>query len=115
MKRLAIVGAALVLALSAQGGGAQDKEAAGVFANGNYLLNECEQPTAYCYGFVAAVADMLSSGKVEGFTLCLSRDTHLRQLKDAVTQALQSMPTMRTSPAIYLTVATLSTGWPCPK
>lgn len=110
MKRLAIVGGALLLALSGQGVAAE-----GVFVDGNFLLKSCEDRNSFCTGYIAAVSDLLDMNALADFVVCTPPKTTLRQLVDQTVKVLRALPTARTDPAAGLVVAALLDGWPCPK
>lgn len=111
MKR-GLLAIAVVLALLLVSGSAGLAD----FQDGNQLLDACRgnqlDDQAFCYGYLAAVSDVLAYQAVGEFRSCVPR-VSLDQLKDIVVPGLEEIPAMRHHGAQSLVAAILSRTYPC--
>jgi len=108
---------ALLLAVLSAGRAEADSS----FRSGNELFRECtadtEQPAqqATCFGYVAAISDVLDGGNpINGYRVCQPKTgVNLGQMKDIVVQWLQRNPQDRHRAAAGLVAKALSEAFPC--
>jgi hypothetical protein len=86
-----------------------------VFETGNDLYEACTNPFSalFCQGFVSAVADVMGTTQIEGFTACIPFDVTVGQAVDVVKRYLEANRDKRHLTAMSLVAAALDDGFPC--
>ncbi len=115
-----MLGIALFLLLVSSSAGLAD------FQDGNKLLYACKgnqldlgrdwlHEQGRCYGYLAAVSDILAYQAVGDFRSCVPPGVSLTQLKDIVVRGLENVPTIMRhhDGAAGLVAAILSRAFPC--
>ena len=86
---------------------------AGVYEDGNRLLNDIEGTTSakmYALGYIVGAADAYG-----GEALCIPQTVTKGQLNDIVHRFLRGAPQHRDLPADVLVLLALGEHWPCSK
>lgn len=92
------------------------------FKNGEELHGVCRTPNdpqaqAYCVGYVAAIADVLGTGKgtISGWRACIPPKTTQGQVATIAIQWLEKHPENRIFGANNLVAQALASAFPCSK
>lgn len=87
------------------------------FKNGNDLHRDCAHKDDYiegvCLGYVIAIADVLASNPLYGFSACIPSNATAGQLMDVVRQWLNNNPQERHYTANSIVALALSDAFPC--
>ncbi len=112
-----ILGIALVVLLVSSSAGLAD------FQDGNRLLDACKGQLGFgrdwlheqslCYGYLAAVSDILAYQAVGDFRSCVPSGVNLMQLKAIVVRGLENVPATRHRGGAGLVAVILSRAFPC--
>jgi hypothetical protein len=114
-----ILGIALVVLLVSRSAGMAD------FQDGNGLLDACKGQLGFgrdwlheqglCYGYLAAVSDILAYQAVGDFRSCVPPGVNLMQLEDIVERGLEDVPAIMRhhDGGAGLVAAILSRAFPC--
>jgi Rap1a immunity proteins len=114
MKRIA--GTLLLgVGLAASGGaGAAPPPSAGIFVTGEDLWTRCSAPSEpFCAGYVAALADILGTGKL-ALRACLPGSATLPELVEVIRRYLAEHPDRRAYTAYSVVSYALLQRFPCP-
>ena len=120
MKRLLSLIAAVCLAVCVLVSGPAKAD----FQIGNDLYENCrieksDFDTGVCFGYLNAMADVLSKssdrGGYLGWRACLSPGIMGKQIYDVAVQFLKNNPSQRHLSASLLVAHAFSDAWPCPK
>ncbi len=117
MKRLSLMLATLTWLVAGQVSPAW----AAYWIKGNAFVDHClsddARSEAYCFAYVAGVADMVGSisvPMVSGFTaVCFPDETTLGQLNRVVVKYLKAHPEETHEPAVVLVTVALREAFPC--
>lgn len=84
----------------------------GAFYTGNELYDKCQRQIAFCQGYIAGVADVLSAQN--GNSICIPKGVVLGQLTDVVTYWLRDHPEKRQYTANSQVYLALDKAFHCP-
>ena len=102
---------ALVMALAA---GAGKGDIVRNFYSGDALLSLCQASDSnFCMGYIAGIADAVTSGPVSGWRACVPISATVQQVRDVVVEYLTAHPENRHFAAVSLGAAALAGAFPC--
>jgi hypothetical protein len=109
--RKMVTAAALILALAA---GVAKGDIVRNFYSGDALLSLCQASDSnFCMGYIAGIADAVTSGPVSGWRACIPISATVEQVRDVVVGFLTAHPENRHFAALSLGAAALAGAFPC--
>lgn len=87
--------------------------AGATFVVGNTIKDDLKVKGSISMGYVAAIADVMSSSPVNGFKACIPQRVQIGQLRDVVAKFFESNPEILHHQADGLVAAALSNAFPC--
>ncbi len=109
--RLAVIGLMGILLWTTQGLAIESRP---TLVSGKELLRQCKSDQGICHGYVAAVADVMSSvGAVHGYASCVPADVTVKQHTRAVMKWMETHPDDLGFTAHSIVAEALSETFPC--
>jgi Rap1a immunity proteins len=88
------------------------------WVDGNRLYKECKKHSAFCVGYLLALADTIQKGqgivRTEAM-VCFPEGTVAGQFFDLAIKELTDQPQNRANPASYIVIEAFHRAWPCPR
>jgi len=82
--------------------------------NGKELLHQCNSDRGICLGYIAAVADVMSSiGAIHGYVACVPADVTIKEHTRAVLKWMEAHPDDLSFTAHSIVAEALSEAFPC--
>jgi hypothetical protein len=93
---------------------------ASTFLTGNVLLEQCQERSAGCVGYVLGIADAIAiaqelGGALAGWRACLPPGVSGEQAVEVVVRFLTNYPDLGDLSAATLTARALAEAFPCPE